>query len=331
MDIREIDRSDEDQLRQFWQVGKLAEDAYRPYDFYVPWETARTAWVDGRPGYESMMLGAFDGDELVGRAYLGYPMLDNTHLAFVDVHVRPDHQRRGIGRVLVDRACDVARSFGRRTLVAETYGPVDQDGPGLAFARATGFTEALEQGMKIVDLVETEPSWDALAQEAAARMDGYALVPWVDVVPEELMEGYCHLNEAFNDEAPSGELELEAEVWDADRVRSDEAQRRRAGRHVFAVAALAPDGTMAGITEAVVNDHAPERGLQSGTLVLPAHRGHALGLAMKVANHRALRAALPQCRVLLTGNAGVNAAMNAVNDRLGYREVERSVEVQKEL
>ena len=86
--------------------------------------------------------------------------------------------------------------------------------------------------MKIVDLVETEPSWDALAQEAAARMDGYTLVPWVDVVPEELMDGYCHLNEAFNDEAPSGELELEAEVWDADRVRGDEAQRRRAGRHV---------------------------------------------------------------------------------------------------
>ena len=27
VDIREIDRSDEDQLRQFWQVGKLAEDA----------------------------------------------------------------------------------------------------------------------------------------------------------------------------------------------------------------------------------------------------------------------------------------------------------------
>ena len=331
MDIREIDRSDEDQLRQFWQVGKLAEDAYRPYDFYVPWETARTAWVDGRPGYESMMFGAFDGDELLGRAYLGYPMLDNTHLAFVDVHVRPDHQRRGIGRVLVDRACDAARTFGRRTLVAETYGPLDQDGPGLAFARATGFTEALEQGMKIVDLVETEASWDALAQEAAARMDGYALVPWVDVVPEELMDGYCHLNEAFNDEAPSGELELEAEVWDAERVRGDEAQRRRAGRHV-----LRRRRARAGRHHG--RDHRggrqrprARRGLQSGTLVLPAHRGHALGLAMKVANHRALRAALPQCRVLLTGNAGVNAAMNAVNDRLGYREVERSVEVQKEL
>ena len=88
---------------------------------------------------------------------------------------------------------------------------------------------------------------------------------------------------------------------------------------------------MAGLTEAVLNDHAPQRGFQSGTLVLPEHRGRGLGLAMKVANHRAIRAAFPQCRVLMTGNAGVNAAMNAVNERLGYREVERCVEVQKQL
>ena len=331
MDIREIDRSDEDQLRQFWQVGRLAEEAYRPFDFYPPWESAHATYVDGRPGFESQMLGAFEGDTVVGTSYLHYPMLDNTHLCFAGFLVLPDHQRRGIGRALVDRAGAEARAFGRRTLVAEAYVPSGEDGPALAFARATGFTEAIDEGIKIVDLVETEPTWDALAYEAAARMDGYSLVAWADVVPEELMAGFCHLNEAFNDEAPSGELELEAEVWDAGRVRKAEAQRRRTGRRMFAVAALAPDGMMVGVTEAMVNEHAPNRGFQSGTLVLPLHRGHALGLAMKVANHRAVRAAFPRCRILMTGNAGVNAAMNAVNDKLGYREVERCVEVQKEL
>jgi hypothetical protein len=77
--------------------------------------------------------------------------------------------------------------------------------------------------------------------------------------------------------------------------------------------------------------HNTGRGFQSGTLVLPEHRGHALGLAMKVANQRAVRRLYPDCRVLVTGNAGVNVAMNVVNDRLGYREVERCIEVQKEL
>ena len=120
-------------------------------------------------------------------------------------------------------------------------------------------------------------------------------------------------------------------MWDEERVRRMEEQGEQIWRRVFATAALAADGSMAGLTEVVLNDHAPTRGFQSGTLVLPEHRGHALGLAMKVANQRALRAAYPQCRILMTGNADVNAAMNAVNERLGYREVERCVELQKEL
>jgi hypothetical protein len=34
---------------------------------------------------------------------------------------------------------------------------------------------------------------------------------------------------------------------------------------------------------------------------------------------------------MLTGNADVNAPMNAVNDALGYRVVERALELRKEL
>jgi hypothetical protein len=185
--------------------------------------------------------------------------------------------------------------------------------------------------MKVVDLVETEPSWSALEQEVAGRHAGYRLVSWRDAVPDEHLAGFCRINEAFNEEAPSGDLQLEAEVWDERRVRDSERQNLAAGRRLLAVAAIAADGTHAGLTEIVVNRHAPGRGFQSGTLVLPEHRGHALGLAMKLANHRATRAAFPECRVLMTGNAGVNVAMNAVNDRLGYRATERCVEVQKDL
>ena len=37
------------------------------------------------------------------------------------------------------------------------------------------------------------------------------------------------------------------------------------------------------------------------------------------------------CAYVETGNAGVNAAMNSVNERLGYRVVERCLDVQKRL
>ncbi len=331
MDIRELDRQDIDALRRFWEIGKAAEDAYRPYDFHVPWETALTRYTQGRPGFRNILLGAYDGDAMVGSGFLMLPMLDNQHLAFADIWVHPDHQRRGVGTALVAKAEEVARAEERRTLVCEAYSPIGEDGAGLRFAHALGYTEALEDGMKIVDLVETEPSWAALEEEVADRHEGYRLVSWQDTVPDEYLAGYCRMNESFNEEAPSGDLELEAEVWDEQRVRDSERQNLAGGRHLLAVAAIAADGTMAGVTEIVVNKHAPHRGFQSGTLVLPEHRGHALGLAMKLANHRAARAAFPECRVLITGNAGVNVAMNAVNERLGYRDTERCVEVQKDL
>ena len=52
---------------------------------------------------------------------------------------------------------------------------------------------------------------------------------------------------------------------------------------------------------------------------------------MKLATHRRLVELFPSCAYVETGNAGVNAAMNAVNERLGYRVVERCLDVQKRL
>ena len=61
-------------------------------------------------------------------------------------------------------------------------------------------------------------------------------------------------------------------------------------------------------------------------MVLPEHRGHRLGLATKLASHRALRAAVPACRLVTTSNAEVNMHMNAINEAIGYRLVETLVE-----
>jgi GNAT superfamily N-acetyltransferase len=331
MDIRLLDPADDAALHRFWEIGKAADNASRPYDFFAPWETARAAYRHGRPGFRDALIGAFDGPLMVGAAFLRLPEMDNRHLGFADVYVDPAHQRRGVGRALVGHLEARVRDEGRRSLLSEAYSPVDVDGPPLLFAAALGYSPAIEDGMKVVDLVATEPTWDALEAETAPRARDYRLVHWHDRVPDEHVEGYCRLNRAFNELAPSGELDLEAETWDEERVRGTEESGRRAGRHVIAVAAVDATGAMAGVTEAVVSEHDASRGFQSGTLVLPEHRGRALGLAMKLANHRAVRRLYPECRLLVTGNADVNVAMNAVNDRLGYRQVERCVEVKKNL
>ncbi|MEO5711020.1 MAG: GNAT family N-acetyltransferase [Nocardioidaceae bacterium] len=331
MDIRELDQADEALVHRHWEIGKDAEAASRPYDFYPPWETAWLSYQAGREDMRFVLLGAFDGDSMVGAARADLNLLDNLHSAYSSIHVDPVHQRRGVGRAL-DAACVyAARSGGRRLLMTEAYAPPEADSAGLLFAQAMGYVAGIEDGMKIVDLVETEPTWSALEERAAARRGDYRLVTWIDHVPDELVEDYCGLNEAFFDEAPIGDMEIEPEKWDRKRVEQQEARNVRTGRHVLAAAGLSPDGKMVAMTEVMINERVTIRGFQSGTLVDRHHRGHHLGLAVKLANHRQVRSAYPECRLLLTGNAGVNAPMNVVNDALGYREVERCVEMQKDV
>jgi GNAT superfamily N-acetyltransferase len=66
----------------------------------------------------------------------------------------------------------------------------------------------------------------------------------------------------------------------------------------------------------------PTIGYQWDTLVRSDHRGHRLGLLMKLANLRQVRERSPQTRFLNTWNAESNAPMVSVNERLGFVVVE---------
>jgi hypothetical protein len=65
--------------------------------------------------------------------------------------------------------------------------------------------------------------------------------------------------------------------------------------------------------------------------VAAEHRGHRLGLLLKVANLDQLRRFLPEVRYLNTWNADVNAHMVAINERLGFRPMEGWSEWQLDL
>jgi len=331
VDISKVDPHDEALLRVFWEVGRAADNASRPYDFYPSWEAASQLLGQERDDSETVLLGAFEDGELRGTAQVEHSLHDNLHAAHVTYYVHPAWQRQGIGRALAEASYDVARERGRRTLVTDVYSPMAELSAGMLFARAMGFEQALVDAMKVVDLPETEHLWDELESRARPRHRDYRIVTWQDRVPQEHLVGFCRLNELFFDEAPMGDLEVEPERWDEARVRERDSRNARTGRRVVAAGALAPDGALVGLTEIAYNEHVPSRAFQSGTLVDPEHRGHALGLAIKLANHRQLRAAYPGCTILMTGNADVNAAMNAVNEQLGYRGVERCFSMQRSL
>ena len=331
LEIRDLDRSDLDEVRAYWQLchDALAE---RRFNTFPAWQAARVYMTQSRRDCARVDALAYDDGELVAASYLYLPLLDNTHLAWTEVWVRGDRRREGLGTRLAAHTESRAREQGRRVLLTEAYAPVGAESAATCFARSLSYADTLEDGVKVADLRETAPLWPALSAEAAAHHAGHRLVTVWDALPGWLVDGFCRLNEAFVDLAPqSDDSEVETERWDEQRVRELETQARLAGRHDVRTFALTSDGTVVGMTEALINEHVPHRAFQGGTLVLPDHRGHRLGLAMKAANHAALTERFPQAEWIVSSNADVNAAMNAINERLGFRVVERCVEMQKGL
>ncbi len=260
---------------------------------------------------------ALAGDTVIGALRLLFPLRDNLALAHVDLAVHPGHRRQGVGSALLQEGVRLAAAAGRSSLIAE----VDEPGPGAA---GRGF--AVRHGWAC-DLLETRrdlllpPDEDRLsALEAGARAAGgaYEVLTWRNRTPDALLEDRALLERRMSTDAPSGELPLEEEHWDAARVREYEAAHVARGRVVL-VGGAVRDGRLVAFTELHVLPEQPERAHQGATLVLTEHRGHRLGARTKAAVLRELAATLPEVRRISTYNAESNRPMVAVNEALGFR------------
>jgi GNAT superfamily N-acetyltransferase len=81
----------------------------------------------------------------------------------------------------------------------------------------------------------------------------------------------------------------------------------------------------------LIADDTPALAWQMITVVHPDHRGHRLGLAVKLANVDFLSERAPAVRIVQTGNAAVNEPMIAVNDMLGFEIASEGAFWQKHL
>jgi GNAT superfamily N-acetyltransferase len=323
-DVDPFNPANEPVLRAMYDVSAAAR-ADRPFEVWAPWETAYRTWTTPRDDMDGVMWSASVDGVVVGMATLELGHLDNQHLAEASLFVHPEARRRGIGTALLEAVVERSRAAGRTVLLTAACSPVDHPGAGEVFLTARGFELGIAEMQQVCDLEENVPGWPAPPET------GYRLEAWQDRVPEPLVEGYCRMGEAFVSQAPFGELDIEDEVWTPERVAGRDERFVATGRRQLGVLAYADDDTCVGSTELFVNDAASWRALQGGTLVVPGHRGHRLGLAMKLVNLGAVRERFPECRYVFTAVAGMNAPMNAVNALLGFRDVERTLEMQLRL
>ncbi len=336
LEIRDLDPFDAAAFEAWHRVYLRAQDAMG--EAATPWmleelravmqQTGSSAWSGG---WSAVVAG-----ETVGAGFLRTPLLDNRALAELDVHVDPDRQRSGIGTALLAHVEEQASRRGRTVLtglVGWTWdsGPLGDDAPGPQFARARGYELALTEVQSELTLPVDDAVLDRLADEAALAHPSYELRSWSGPVPDELLEGWAALTSGLTTEAPTGELDLEPEVVSVEAVREREATIAQQGRTKYNTVALSACGEVVAYSDLATTIHDPGRAYQWGTLVDRAHRGHRLGVAVKVANLRLLQRERTDVARLTTYNAEVNSHMIAVNEALGFRPVAWLGDFQKRL
>ena len=336
MEVVEVDPFDDGALAAWHATYDAADRHGRRYavPFHLPELTAdfRTPG----PGRAYELWAGWDGDRLVSCASLELPLLDNLTQAVLVLSTHPDHRRRGHGAALLAHVLARAASRGRRVVVVRVAYPYDApvDGaghPDVEFVTRRGFTFGLGDVQRVLDLPLDPASLESLVREAEPHHVGYRFVQVTGRVPEELLEGYGALLGAVATEAPAGELDVEPEQYPPERIRAEEDAFEQASRQRYATVALDRSGTCVAYTEVVAAAHEGARAFQWGTLVVPEHRGRRLGLAVKARTLQLLADRRPEITQLVTFNADVNAPMVAVNDRLGFRPVERLGEFQRRL
>jgi GNAT superfamily N-acetyltransferase len=321
MRITRVDLADADTIRACFQAFLAAQQVDEPDG---PWFTERPfqGWLTvgwgGGPREVWVVPGPEEGPEMgtvAGWYRLELPDLENLDQAELTLVVHPAQRRRGIGRALLKHAAARAAEHGRSVLNAGTRHGTG----GQAFARAMGAEPGLVDVQRVMDVRAIGDEQLARLRETAEQAaTGYSLVSWTGLVPEDFLEQAAVLFAALND-APH-DPHVAPAVWDAQRVRERVNDLRlRYGLRTYGIAAVTSGtGEPAALTEVAVDPADPEWGHQMLTGVTREHRGHRLGLLVKVAMAEWLRTAEPQLERIQTWNAQSNRYMIAVNEALGY-------------
>jgi RimJ/RimL family protein N-acetyltransferase len=286
----------------------------------------RHGW-DGEPPTTYVGRTTPDGP-IVGLVAVDLPARDNTHLGWLGIDVHPDHRRRGHGTELLAFGTDVARQAGRRVLGIDGW---DTAG-SRAFAERHGFERKSAEVNRRQLLAELD--WtvlDKLYDEALRAAGDYRLLRITDAVPDGLLDDVVRMTAAIND-APTDDLDIEDEVFSPERIRAFEQAMAGWDRTLYRVVAQHKEsGELGGHSLVGVERDRPDVGWQLDTAVVRAHRGHRLGLLVKIDLLRWLREAEPKMATIDTWNAESNQHMIAVNEQLAYRIIGRALDYQKPL
>jgi GNAT superfamily N-acetyltransferase len=328
MEVVPFEPDDREALRSWVAVTNAARRADSPWMHEL---TEHEAAGELRYGWDlepaDPFLVVHDGTPVAAAVY-ETNVWDNKHLVWLRFDVHPDHRRNGHGSRILAALADRARAEGRTSVGTDAW-----DIPAAtAFAVRHGLPCRSREVNRRQYLADLDPATvDRLHREATSRAAAYEVVRLPGPVPEEQLEAFAVMVSAIND-APLDDLDIDDEVYSPARIRAyEEAQRLRGLRIRRLYARHRESGELAGETVVGIDTERPHLAHQHDTSVVRAHRGHRLGLLLKLEMLRWLQEEEPQVETVDTWNAESNDHMIAVNEVLAYRVLGRALAFQWDL
>lgn len=288
---------------------EISNEAYPEYGWTV--DEVRHYDDDWKPdGYFHRRMVAEEAGRAVGCSDLSHSrgqfVPENYNLEIV---IRPDARRRGIGTALFEDALAALRPRAPRWIRDQVR---ESEAPGIAFAERIGAVELRRDWESRLDLASFDPApfADAAVRAAEAGIRLTTLADELASDPEAVRKAWA-LHEEARLDVPSIDPPTASpyERFEHNVLRSPYALPEahflavRDGRYV-GESSMGREGTDPGVI------------YQHLTAVLRSERGQGIALALKLRTIEYARSA--GLREIRTWNASTNRPMLAINERLGF-------------
>jgi len=280
------------------------------------------------PLYDCQRWIAVAEGEVIGSARAAFRkpgtpnVVEHAPFLFAGGGVRSEARRRCAGSLLLREIHALMHNLDKSVLTLAAHSE-----PGHAFLIQVGALPKLSTVSSRAFLSQLD--WPLLRHwEDNAKTCGLDWECYSDRTPREALLALLPEFTGLFADVPIGDLQIAPVKYEIEGYdRWYETLDRVGGAHHLIVL-RAPDGSVAGLTEAMWDSRTPTVVYQQFTAIARPWRGRGLAKALKAAILRQVHESHPEAEIMRTGNAETNAVMRAINARAGFKPHRRLVEYQ---